>query len=233
MASAVEDGERCESRIKENGLFSKLRKLARHKLHVRAGSNAYKIMGFLYVYKEANAKEIAERTGVLDVFTDLQSLKRRNFIVRHNDEYSLTKEGKWLVIASRLGLTFLELRILTHAYFLMKTMKNIGCREVFLLSLFMQFRGSHLPGSVRRASYELVALGFLGRLGKGKFAKGKRFGELEPYSRELEELYDWMMDNEEHMNELIRNDPGILQTITRLRGAYWTERCFQVRSGLL
>lgn len=195
-----------ENQAREN-LSSKLKGLARYRRHIRDESDACKIIGFLYAHKEATAREIAEGTGVLDTPRDLWRLKEANLVVQDNGKYSLTDEGIWTVLCKRLGLTFLQLRILAFAYSECETFKRIGSRPVFIVTVYLSFSGRYKPKTVRMAASKLVEKGYLKRMGKDRLTEGVKYGELVLYAQDLDRLYRWIMAKNNEEAKVIENDP--------------------------
>lgn len=215
MDSAIEDGKRCESQGED--LSSELKKLIRHRSHIRYQSDACKIIDFLYAHKVACVKEIADGTGVLDTPRDLWRLKKASLVVQNNNKYSLTDEGIWTVLCKRLGLTFLQLRILAFAHSEFETFRRMGSRPIFIVTMYLPFSGKYKPKTVRMAASKLVEKGYLKRIGKDKLTEGDKYSELARYVQDLDQLCIWIMEKNEEEAKVTENDPETKRNLEILR----------------
>lgn len=176
----------------------------RWKCHLEKGSINSMIISFLYESdKKARAKDMAESLKIEErkLRCILPQLKRKGLLAVDYDgehaAYSLTREGRWMHLASELEVPFIGLLILSRLYCLHKTIYGSNepfCNYWYIINQHINYK-YHLYSEeyLRKIVGYLVQRGYITRTGKDNLIimPETAVRHLCRFDMELRELYEW------------------------------------------
>lgn len=186
------------------GAKREILRAVRWKCHLEKGSFSSMIISFLHESgKKARAKDMAESLRIEErkLRCILPQLKRKGLLAVDYDgehaAYSLTREGRWMHLASELEVPFIGLLILSRLYCMHKTIyrsNETPCNYCYIINQHINYK-YHLYSEeyLRKVVGYLVQRGYITRTGRDNLILMPESAarHLCRFDMELRELDEW------------------------------------------
>jgi|GEM_PF-2665258 len=152
----------------------------------------------------------------------IQYWKKKKLISVTNNIYQLTEFGKFAYLMSKFKINFLELCFLIETYCCEKRMREI-CKDGFYVkySFYDKVEDVIAYGTVSNTVSNLVKKGLIYRHHKASYSViPEIFTELMNYQNIIDALHTWFIEVWKKKNELILQDPLIVQRQNEFSNIY-------------
>lgn len=200
--------------------LQKIRAVSFYNIHLKRSSAGSKILVLLYPDKKYSEKVIADKMGLnkVNLYITLSRLVQGRLVKLEKDSktrfYSVTQEGRWFAICSKLDLRFLSLCALADAYEMQTRLEKVGQVGFYVFPRFAEiFEGIYSQASIRVAFEQLKVKNLAFRYVKKSLRiKPKVLEDLRRYyQNDLEELQKWIAEFQDIKDDLMRQDQNFIQ----------------------
>lgn len=200
--------------------LQKIRAVSFYNIHLKRSSAGSKILVLLYPDKKYSEKVIADKLGLnkVNLYITLSRLVQGRLVKLEKDSktrfYSVTQEGRWFAICSKLDLRFLSLCALADAYEMQTRLEKVGQVGFYVFPRFAEiFEGIYSQASIRVAFEQIKVKNLAFRYVKKSLRiKPKVLTDLRRYyQKDLEELQKWIAQFQDIKDDLMRQDQNFIQ----------------------